>query len=64
MKFKFDPTADALYIYLNNKKVSYTRETGDLNIDYSDDNNIIGFEVLDAHKFMSKDKKSILVTHI
>ncbi len=51
MKISYDPEADAIYIYLSEKKKSNrTEEIGsDLVVDYSG-KELIGIEVLDASK--------------
>ena len=57
MKVTYDPIADAMYIYLTEKKKSTrTEELGEgLLVDYAD-RELIGIEILDASKKLSKKK--------
>jgi len=51
MKIEFDKQADALYIYIQEKKVAKTKEVEDgILIDLDEENKLIGFEVLDVTK--------------
>ncbi len=47
MKFKYDPEADAIYIYLSEKQYAYGTDLDDeRRIDYASDNTPIGVELL------------------
>jgi uncharacterized protein YuzE len=44
---RFSPTADAIYVYLNDQPVAYTKELDDYRlIDYSADGAVVGIEFL------------------
>ncbi len=61
MKITFDKKADAMYIYLRNKKVFKTRQvTDDTIVDLDRDGNIIGIELLCISKRMSVEKLASL----
>ena len=55
MKITYDPVADAMYIYLSDKKKSTRTEevSADIIVDYAG-KELIGIEVLDASKKLSK----------
>jgi len=55
MKVTYDPMADAMYIYLSNKKKSTrTEEVGDgLLVDFSGEK-LVGIEILDVSKKLPK----------
>ena len=55
MKVTYDPVADAMYIYLSNKKKSTrTEEVGkDLLVDFSGEK-LIGIEILDVSQKLPK----------
>lgn len=64
MKITYDPVADAMYIYLSEKKKSTRTEevSDDLIVDYSG-KELVGIEVLDASKKLSKkDLDSVTFT--
>jgi len=47
MKFKHDPEADAIYIYLSEKPYAYGKDLDDeRRIDYAANNTVIGVELL------------------
>ena len=51
MKMKYDPEADAVYIYLSDKPYAYGKDLDDeRRIDYSSDNTPIGIELLCVSK--------------
>ena len=55
MKIEYDKDVDALYIRLQEKKVSKTEKIQDgLNIDFDSDGKLIGIEILDATERYSK----------
>jgi len=56
MKTTYDKQADALYIYFTSgKSVTKTEEVKeDIMVDYDDDGSLIGLEILDASKKLSK----------
>ncbi|MCL5676160.1 MAG: DUF2283 domain-containing protein [Patescibacteria group bacterium] len=50
MKINYDPEADAIYIYLSNKKSTKTEEIReDLRVDFNG-KTLVGIEILDASK--------------
>lgn len=55
MKISYDPVADAMYIYLSDKKKSTrTEEVGkDLIVDFSGEE-LVSIEILDASKKLAK----------
>ncbi len=55
MKVSYDPKSDAMYIYLSGKKSTRTEEVGEnMLVDYAG-KELIGIEVLEASKRISKD---------
>lgn len=56
MKVTYDPIADAMYIYFSShKKSTQTKEVSEgVLVDYAGDD-LIGIEVLDASKHVSKE---------
>lgn len=56
MKVTYDPIADAMYIYLSEKKATRTEEVkDDLVLDFSG-KKLIGIEILDVSKKLPKDE--------
>ncbi len=55
MKIEYDKEVDALYIRLQEKKVTRTKEIEDgLNIDLDENGKLIGIEILDATERYAK----------
>ena len=51
MRIEYDREADALYIQMQEKKVTKTKEVEEgLLIDFDEENRLIGIEILDATK--------------
>ncbi len=51
MRIEYDEEANALYIQIQEKPVARTKEIEDgVLIDFDEQNNLIGFEILDATK--------------
>ncbi|MBI4619855.1 MAG: DUF2283 domain-containing protein [Desulfobacterales bacterium] len=49
MKIEYDKEVDALYIRIQEKKVSHTREIEEgINLDFDEDEKIIGLEIIGA----------------
>ncbi len=60
MNFKYDSSADALYLSLQKGKVERTEEISDVvTVDYSFDNRVLGIEILEGHLFLQQGEKSI-----
>jgi uncharacterized protein YuzE len=58
MKVKYDKEVDVLYISLNQEQVKESDESKPgIVIDYSDNGNIVGIEILDASKKMQMPNK-------
>jgi uncharacterized protein YuzE len=56
MKIKYDPKADAVYIYLSNKRYAYGKDLDDSrHIDYASDGTPIGIELLCVKKGVNPD---------
>lgn len=56
MKVSYDPLADALYIYLSDKKTDHTEEIrDDLLVDYAG-GNLVGIEILEVSKKLPKEE--------
>ena len=56
MRIKYDPEADAVYIYLHNKPYSYGKELDkERRIDYAADGTPIGIELLAVSKGVNVD---------
>ncbi len=54
MRINYDPTADAIYIYLSDKKSTKTEEIReDLRVDFNG-KTLVGIEILDASKKLPK----------
>ena len=49
-KFDYDEVNDDLLIYLDGKKSSGAVEVGNFVVDFDEDENIVGMEILDAKK--------------
>jgi len=63
MKIEYDKEVDALYIRIQEKKVSRTRELEDgLNLDLDENGKLIGLEILDATQRYSKAELFNLTT--
>ena len=55
MEIKFDKEANALYIKLTDKRIAYTEEVKpNIIVDFSEDNEPVGIEILNANKEISK----------
>ena len=55
MRTTYDKTADAAYIYLNEKEIEETKEISDsIYVDYDRDQNIVGIEILDFSSTVSQ----------
>ncbi len=49
MKIEYDREVDALYIRIQEKKVSYTRELEEgVNVDFDEESKLIGLEIIGA----------------
>jgi uncharacterized protein YuzE len=57
MKIKFDKTADSLYLSLKKAKVHKTVEDGLVLMDVDKKGGLIGIEILNCSKFISKQAK-------
>ena len=56
MEIKYDPDADAVYIYLSDKPYAYGRELdNERRIDYASDHTPIGIELLSVSKGVNPD---------
>jgi len=56
MKIKYDPVADAVYIYLSDKLYAYGRDLDNQRrIDYASDDTPIGIELLSVSKGVNPD---------
>lgn len=56
MKIKYDPEADAVYIYLSNKPYAYGKDLDiERRIDYASDDTPIGIELLSVSKGVNPD---------
>lgn len=59
MKITFDKEADAMYIYLKNKKVFRSEDiTNDTIVDFDKEGNVVGIELLFVSKRMPIEKLS------
>ncbi|MBM4054579.1 MAG: DUF2283 domain-containing protein [Planctomycetes bacterium] len=55
MKIEYDSEVDALYIRIQEKKVSHTKELEEgINIDLDEENKIIGLEIIGATELYNK----------
>lgn len=58
MKVKYDKEVDVLYISLNEEQVKESDESKPgIIIDYSENGNVVGIEILDASKKMQMPNK-------
>ncbi len=68
MKITYDKKVDAMYIKLNEKKPYHTTKkvTEDVLVDYSEEGEVIGVEVLDASKnvVFSKKEDKVLIENL
>ena len=55
MKLEFDPVADALYLRLNDAKITETEQVRPgIILDFDSAGNVVGVEVLDVNKRLTK----------
>lgn len=59
MKFKYEKEDDVLMIELNQDKIDYAEQTGNLIVHFSPKRKAVLMEILDASQFLSKAIKSI-----
>ncbi|MDI9364170.1 MAG: DUF2283 domain-containing protein [Flavobacterium sp.] len=48
MKIKYDKQTDVLYIQLNNNTISESEDNKGVIVDYDNDSNVVGIEILNA----------------
>lgn len=54
MKFKYNKEDDVLLIELNDKKIDYAEQSGDLIVHFSPQREAVLLEILDASKFLKQ----------
>lgn len=54
MKFKYNQEDDILMIELNDQKIDYAEQTGDLIVHFSPKRRAVLLEILDASKFLKQ----------
>lgn len=54
MKFKYNKEDDILMLELNDKKIDYAEQTGDLIVHFSPNREAVLLEILDASKFLQQ----------
>lgn len=54
MKFKYNKEDDVLMIELNNKKIDYAEQSGDLIVHFSPQRDAVLLEILDASRFLQQ----------
>ncbi len=65
MKINYDPQADAIYIELLNKHAVDNQDiNNDVSVDFDEDGNVIGIEVLNASDNLGKALFNIEFTQI
>lgn len=58
MKFTYDPDANAIHVRLNDNEISESEEIRpDLIVDYDNNGNITGIEILNANKYQNDTMK-------
>ena len=63
MKITYDKEVDALYVYFKKGKISKTLKLGaNFLADVDKKNNIVGLEVLDASKYLTKKKDRVQIS--
>ena len=49
MKITFEATTGSMYIYLSDKKIAYTENRPSIRLDISEDESVVGIEILDTN---------------
>lgn len=58
-KFVYEKEDDVLNIWLSKKKIDYAQQKGDVISHFSDDNELVYIEILDASKFLREQSKAL-----
>lgn len=58
-KFTYEKEDDILMIELNDRKIDYAEQTGDLIVHFSPDREAVLLEILDASNFMRAQSKAL-----
>lgn len=58
-KFTYEKEDDILMIELNNERIDYAEQTGDLIVHFSPEREAVLLEILDASKFIKEQSKAL-----
>lgn len=58
-KLVYEKEDDVLMIELNNKKIDYAEQSGDLIVHFSPDREAVLLEILDASQFFAEQSKAL-----
>ncbi len=58
-KFTYEKTDDVLMVELNDKKIDYAEQSGDVIVHFSPDREAVLLEILDASQFLRKQSKAL-----
>ena len=59
MKFKYEKEDDVLMIELNKKPIDHAEQTGDLIVHFTEKDEAVLLEILDASKFLKEASRNI-----
>lgn len=59
MQIKYNQEDDILMVHLNNKKIDYAEQSGDLIVHFSPKREAVLLEILDASKFLKDTAKKL-----
>ena len=58
-KFKYEKEDDVLSIWLSEQKIDYAEDTGDVIVHFTQDNEPVYMEILDASHFLKREAKDL-----
>ena len=58
-KFKYEKEDDVLNIWLSDRKIDYGDQTGDIIVHFTEDEEPVYIEILDASKFLKRQAEDL-----
>lgn len=58
-KFKYEKEDDVLNIWLSDRKIDYADQTGDIIVHFTEDEEPVYMEILDASKFLKRQAEDL-----
>lgn len=58
-KFKYEREDDVLNIWLSGRKIDYGEQTGDIIVHFTEDEEPVYIEILDASKFLKRQAEDL-----